>query len=289
VGTSWKLTVSYDGSGFFGSQRQPARRTVQEELEHSLKILAGQHLPTVFAGRTDRGVHAIGQVVGCPDLRSGIPEVDLRTAINAHVGDDMSVVRAERVQAFHARFDATWREYRYRIWVGTRQPLVGNLVWQRRSDLDLSAMAAGAQRMLGTQDVASFAGGGEGVPWSERATSPRGTVRTIMHCTVERVAPWWGIAAADVGSALEVRVIADGFLPRMVRSIVGALVEIGSGTRPPEWITQLLRERDRRLGPGTAPPHGLVLWRVGYGHDVPDPGPDGKQVMGASDAPLVIG
>jgi tRNA pseudouridine38-40 synthase len=289
VSTSWKLTLSYDGSGFHGSQRQSARRTVQEELEHSLEVLSGHHLPTVFAGRTDRGVHAIGQVAGCPEFRSGIRDEALRTAINAHVGVDMSVVRVERVQAFHARYDATWREYRYRIWVGARQPLVSNLVWQRRSDLDLEAMAAGAQLLLGVQDVASFASGGEGVPWSERAASPQGTVRTIMHCTVERVIPWWGTAAGDRGSALEVRVVADGFLPRMVRSIVGALVEIGSGTRPPEWITQLLRERDRRLGPSTAPPHGLVLWRVGYGHDVPDPDPDGRQVLGASVAPQVTG
>lgn len=289
VSTSWKLTISYDGSEFFGSQRQPGKRTVQEELERSLEILAGEHTSTVFAGRTDRGVHAIGQIAGCADLRPGIREDDLRAAINAHVSDDMAVVQAERVESFHARYDATWREYRYRIWLGSRQPLVRKLVWQRRSDLDLEAMAAGATHFLGTQDVASFASGGEGVPWSERAARPRGTIRTITHCTVSRVKPWWGVVAADAGTAIEVRVIADGFLPRMVRSMVGALVEIGSGTRQPEWITELLRERDRRQGPGTAPPHGLVLWRVGYGNDVPDPDPDGMQEEGASGAPLVIG
>ncbi len=286
---SWKLTISYDGSGFYGSQRQPGRRTVQEELERALEILAGEHRSTVFAGRTDRGVHAVGQVVGCPDLRPGIREDDLRSAINAHVGDDLAVVRAERVQSFHARYDATWREYRYRIWTGTPQPLAGNVVWVRRSDLDVDAMASAARLFLGTQDMASFASGGEGVPWSERAGMSRGTTRTILHCSVTRVATWWGIAAGQPNTGIEIRVIADGFLPRMVRSMVGALVEIGSGAHQPDWITELLRERDRRQGPGTAPPHGLVLWRVGYGNDVPDPDPDGMQVLGASGAPLVIG
>ena len=287
---SWKLTVSYDGSAFYGSQRQPGRRTVQEELEHALALLAGTPVATVFAGRTDRGVHAIGQVAGCAGIRPDMQASALRTALNANLGDDLSIVRAERVAVdFHPRYDATWREYRYRLWIGAPQPLVGNAVWQRRSALDLDAMAEGAARFLGTHDVASFASGGEGVPWSERASRPRGTVRTITHCSVRRVPPWWGIASADDAGGVEVRVVADGFLPRMVRSMVGGLVEIGAGAQSPEWITELLRERDRRLGPSTAPPHGLLLWRVGYGNDVPDPDPDGRQTMGASVAPQVFG
>ncbi|MGC4104966.1 MAG: tRNA pseudouridine(38-40) synthase TruA [Thermomicrobiales bacterium] len=272
----WKLTVAYDGGGFHGSQRQTGKRSVQEDLEHALGVLGGRAVAATFAGRTDSGVHAVGQVVSCDDLIPTMPDATIVRALNAHLADDLAVVAARRVAAgFHARYDATWREYRYRIWLGPRQPLARGIVWERRSGLDVHAMNAGAAQFLGTHDVASFAGGGEGVPWSERHDRPRGTVRTITHCSVRPVAPWWGLAA-KAGDAIEIRVVADGFLPRMVRTMVGALVEIGdrSRPRPPDWISQLLLERDRRKGPATAPPHGLVLWRVGYGDDVPDAGDD---------------
>lgn len=271
----WKLTLAYDGSGFHGSQRQPGTRTVQEEIERALGILGGRAVAATLAGRTDRGVHAVGQVVSCDDLNPAMPAETIVRALNAHLADDLAVVAARRVAAgFHARYDATWREYRFRIWCGPRQPLARTMVWERHSPLDVQAMDDGARHFLGTHDVASFAGGGEGVPWSERHGRPRGTVRTISHCSVRTVVPWWGMAPGP-GMAIEVRVVADGFLPRMVRAIVGALVEIGAGDRSPEWITQLLLERDRRKGPATAPPHGLILWRVGYGAEYPDPDPDG--------------
>ncbi|MGB3327774.1 MAG: tRNA pseudouridine(38-40) synthase TruA [Thermomicrobiales bacterium] len=267
--TRWKLTIAYDGGGFHGSQRQPGKRSVQEEIEQALGILAGKAVAATFAGRTDRGVHAVGQVVSCDDLVPTMPDAIIVRALNAHLADDLAVVAARRVAAgFHARYDAIWREYRYRIWLGPRQPLARGNVWERRSPLDVQAMNAGARQFLGTHDVASFAGGGEGVPWSERHDRPRGTVRTILHCSVVRVDPWWGMTP-HTGEAIEIRVVADGFLPRMVRTMVGALVEIGAGDRSPDWISHLLRERDRRQGPVTAPPHGLILWQVGYGDDVP--------------------
>ena len=271
----WKLTVAYDGREFHGSQRQPGRRSVQEEIERALGILGGRAVAATFAGRTDRGVHAVGQVVSCDDLIPAMPDATIVRALNAHLADDLAVVAARRVAAgFHARYDATWREYRYRIWLGPRQPLARGTVWERRSGLDIQKMDAGARQFLGTHDVASFAGGGEGVPWSERHERPRGTVRTITQCSVRPVLPWWGVTAGT-GEAIEIRVVADGFLPRMVRTMVGALAEFGAGERPQDWISQLLLERDRRKGPATAPPHGLVLWRVGYGDEVPDDDPDG--------------
>ena len=272
--TRWKLTLAYDGGGFYGSQRQPGKRSVQEELERALGILGGRAVAATLAGRTDRGVHAVGQVACCDDLIPAMPAETIVRALNAHLADDLAVVAARRVAAgFHARYDARWREYRYRIWLGPRQPLARESVWERRAALDIHAMESGARQFLGTHDVASFAGGGEGVPWSDRHDRPRGTVRTISHCSVRPVAPWWGLAA-EPGEAIEIRVVADGFLPRMVRTMVGALVEIGAGDRTPDWITQLLLECDRRKGPATAPPHGLILWRVGYGDELPDPDPD---------------
>ena len=124
--------------------------------------------------------------------------------------------------------------------------------------------------MRGERDVAALAGGGEGVPWSERQTRFRGTVRRVIRSSCRALDSWWG--EAD-GTLVEVRVAADGFLPRMVRNMAALLVEVGEGERPPEWIDDVLASRDRRLGGGTAPAHGLTLWRVGYDDERPEPDP----------------
>lgn len=278
-----KLTVCYDGSAFWGSQRQAGRRTVQGELEQSLRLLGLERPGTVFAGRTDRGVHAVGQVVRCEDGRATWSEGKIARAINAVLPNDVAVVGVRRVpMGFHPRYDAIWREYRYRIWCGVDQPLERHQVWSRRAPLDVDAMARAAHLLIGTHDLAAFTGGGEGVPWSDRARAPRGTVRTIAHCGVRTTDSWWGIAPDD-GFGIEVRIIADGFLPQLVRTIVGALVTIGLGRRPASWITGLIEASDRRHGPETAPAHGLVLWRIGYGNDLPAPGPDGRQISVLTD------
>jgi tRNA pseudouridine38-40 synthase len=265
------LVVSYDGAGFAGSQEQPGARTVQAELEAALARLAGAPVRTVFAGRTDRGVHAAGQVASLPDPRPDLDRPTLLQALNAALPDDLAVVGGERrPSGFHARYDARWREYRYRVWAGPPQPLARSLCWQRRGELGVEAMDAAARRLIGERDWAALAGGGEGVPWSPRQHRPRGTVRRILRCSCRRLTPWWGEAA---GALVEVRVAADGFLPRMVRTIAALLVEIGEGRRPPEWLDEVVAGRDRRHGGGTAPPHGLILWRVGYGDDEPEPDP----------------
>jgi tRNA pseudouridine38-40 synthase len=124
-------------------------------------------------------------------------------------------------------------------------------------------MERAAVRLIGTHDFAAFAGGGEGVPWSARQQRPRGTTRTVFACDAVELAPWWG-PPPTVGQLIEIRVAADGFLPRMVRTIVGTLVEIGRGARPVDWIDELLIARDRRRGAPAAPPRGLVLWSVDY-------------------------
>jgi tRNA pseudouridine38-40 synthase len=235
---------------------------------------------TEFAGRTDRGVHAVGQVVRCTDVRPEMPETVLRNAINRLAPDDLAVSHLSRVQAgFHPRYDAVWREYRYRIWIGAKQPLAERYAWTRRSDLDLERMSAAAALLAGTHDLAAFTGGGEGVPWSDRAKARRGTIRTIIHCGVREVAPWWS-TVPESGRGLEIRIVADGFLPQLVRTVTGALVSVGMRERPPEWFSDLIGIADRRYGPVLAPAHGLILWRVGYGNDVPDPDPNGKQILG---------
>jgi len=274
-----RLIVGYDGTEFLGSQRQAHGRTVQQELERTLGLLGGTTVTTEFAGRTDRGVHAVGQVVSCPDIRPRMPEDALLRALNHRLPPDLGVMDVTRTDpGFHPRYDATWREYRYRIWVGRRQPLIARQAWMRRTDLDPAAMAAAAGILVGTCDLASFTGGGEGVPWSERATAPRGTTRTITLSSIRVVDDWWGIAPGS-GYGIQYRIVADGFLPQLVRTVVGGLVTIGAGQRPVEWFRQLLDQADRRIGPAVAPASGLILWRVGYGNDVPDPDPDGNSTV----------
>lgn len=267
-----KLTVAYDGTDFVGSQRQKNGRSVQEDLEGALSRLFGQTTIVELAGRTDSGVHAVGQVASVPDLRPNMSDARMIEAINANLADDLAVVCCERKEdSFHARYDAIWREYRYRIWWGVRQPLLRERAWQRWPALDLEAMAEGAAHLTGEVDLASFAGNGMGAG-KPPALGRRGTVRNIMHCSVYPVDAWWGTAPSE-GHGAEIRVIADGFLPQVVRTVAGALAEVGRKKRPPEWISELIEVADRRQGPQTAPPQGLMLWRVGYGNDVPDPDP----------------
>lgn len=257
------LTVGYDGGGFAGSQIQPGARTVQGEMNAALAALFGRPAATTFAGRTDRGVHAAGQVVGCADARPDLDVATIRRALNARLPEDIAVIGVDRrADAFHARFDAEAREYRYRIWTGGRAPNARRQVWERRSALDLPAMGEAAGRLVGRHDFAVFAGGGDGVPWSERRRRPRGTTRMVTECVVAGREPWWG--PGGDGHVIELRIVADGFLPRMVRNIVGALVEIGEGKRPVGEVDRLLAAGDRRLGAGTAPAHGLTLWNVVY-------------------------
>lgn len=275
-----KLTIGYDGTDFQGSQRQANARTVQEDLERACSTLGGEPVAVLLAGRTDRGVHAVGQVASCVDLRPELTVERLKTALNQILPDDVGVSHLERVgDGFHPRYDATWREYRYRLFVGDKQPLANRQVWVRRRGLDAARMSDAAANLVGTHDLASFTGGGEGVPWSSRAKTRRGTIRTISHCTVREVAPWWGTVPGS-GQGFEIRIVADGFLPQMVRTITGGLVEIGQGDQEPGWFRQLLQTADRRYGPPLAPAHGLTLWRVGYGNDVPDPDPEDERHAG---------
>jgi len=264
-----KLTIGYHGAAFSGSQRQPGRETVQAALERAAGILAKTPVRVTLAGRTDEGVHAAGQVASLPDPRPDWSTGRLRLAFNALLPDACGVQQVERVpESFHARFDADWREYRYRIWSGPRAVLARDLVWERHAPLDVATMQSGVARLVGEHDFAAFAGGGEGVPWSSRRSMARGTVRTMHRATVRTIVPWWG--PAFDGELIEVRVVADGFLPRMVRTIAGALVAVGQGERPPEWIEELLAARDRRQAGESAPSQGLVLWRVGYDGETPE-------------------
>ncbi len=264
----FRLTIAYDGTDFYGSQVQSGKRTVQGELERALYAVGGAGCTSQFAGRTDRGVHACGQVVAValPEWRAEASI--LARAIQSRLPNDIAIrAGSECAPAFHPRFDANWREYRYWIRFGSRDPFLDRVSWLLRSSVDLDAVHQGMARLVGTHDFASFAGGGEGVPWSERSRMARGTVRTILGCEGRRVMAQSGPGSCGPIEAIELRFVADGFLPQMVRSMTAALVEIGQGRRAADWISEILGAKDRRAGPGVAPPQGLTLWKIGYGTD----------------------
>ena len=166
----------------------------------------------------------------CPAWRA--TALDLQRALNARLPVDLGAIDAAVcAESFNPRFDAVWREYRYWIAPAVVSPFLGRYAWIRRAELDAEAVQAGAQRLVGTHDFASFAGGGEGVPWSQRAARPRGTARTILRCDCREIQLRVGPGSDDSARVLEVRVAADGFLPHMVRNIVGALLDVGQGRR----------------------------------------------------------
>jgi len=265
---SFRLTLAYDGTQFSGSQVQPDQRTVQGELEAGLGKVFSAPIRATFAGRTDRGVHAIGQIAAIQPVEWKGSTFDLQHALNANLPDDLAATAvASCPESFHPRFDAIWREYRYWIAPGLTSPFVRRYAWMPRADVDSSAVRAGANRLVGTHDLASFAGGGEGVPWSARAARPKSTTRTVFVSDCQELEADFAWHQHRATKLLQVRLVANGFLPRMVRNIVAALVEVGQGRRDPEWISQLLAVRDRRQGSVVAPPQGLTLWRVGFDGD----------------------
>lgn len=254
-----RLDIAYDGAAFFGAQVQPGRRTVGGELQAALARFTDTVPAITFAGRTDRGVHAAGQVAH-GDIVSSLPDRQLQQALNALLSRDVVVTGLQTVDAtFHARYDARWREYRYRIWNGpTRHPALERETWHLTRALDLAALDAATRNLLGEHDFAAFAGQRLGVPGRVKE---RGTVRTVYAASWRTGTPELPDPA---GTLLDFRVCANGFLPQMVRTIVGAAVTVGAGRQPPAWFETILRGCDRSVAPAPAPPQGLSLWRVGY-------------------------
>lgn len=257
-----KLTVAYDGTAFHGFQRQPSRvgRTVQGVLEGRLRQVTGEDVSLLAAGRTDAGVHALGQVVNFK-TRSRIPVGSWVKALNAGLPRDVRVVAAEEVAPeFHARYDARGKVYRYVIQTGP----VPAVLWRRYAyyvprPLDVEAMREGGRALLGRHDFRSFQAAGSAV---------KTTVRTVQRLEwVERPLSAGDLVGLDLpgeGQLLVLTVEADGFLYNMVRIIVGLLVEVGLGRRPPEDVARVREAADRKAAALTAPPHGLCLVAVKY-------------------------
>lgn len=251
------LGVEYDGSRFHGWQtQQPGVRTVQEELEKALTVVADRPVRVQCAGRTDTGVHAVGQVVHF-DTEAERPERAWILGANVNLPFDVNITWARPMpNDFSARFSAIGREYRYIISNRfTRSALLSRrAVWIHHS-LDVVRMHAAAQFLVGTHDFSSYRALGC------QAKSP---VRELRSISVKRE-----------GELLIMDVAANAFLHHMVRNIAGVLIAIGKGERPVDWTREILEHRDRTMGGVTAPSQGLYLTRVIYPaeFDVPEPPP----------------
>jgi tRNA pseudouridine38-40 synthase len=240
-----KLLLSYDGTDFSGWQFQPDRRTVQAVLEEAIAQLTGAPATTNASGRTDAGVHALGQVVHFYTASRHPPAVFVK-ALNALLPHDVRVRGAwEMPQSFHATLDARAKLYRYVI---DNNPIADP--FQRRysdhvyAPLDVAVMNRAAQALRGRHDFHSFE-----THWPNRTSS----VRTITHIAVNRM-----------NDFVWLDVEADGFLYNMVRAICGTLVLVGTGRWPASRVAEVLAARDRRAAGPTAPPQGLFLVRVRY-------------------------
>ena len=241
-----KLTLSYDGSDFNGWQTQPGFRTVQETLEKAIAKLTGEERIHVNAsGRTDAGVHAVGQVANFFSTTRHAPEVLVR-AINAHLPADVVVrAAADAPEAFDANRDAKRKLYRYVIHDGpVPDVFLRRYYCQSKHRLDAAAMRRAAEPLKGRHDFHSFE-----TDWPNRMSS----VRTIAHLSVNRAGDW-----------IWLDVEADGFLYNMVRAIAGTLMNVGRGYWPPSKVAEILNAEDRRQAGPTAPARGLFLIRVTY-------------------------
>lgn len=252
--SSFSITLAYDGTDYVGWQRQASGTSIQGLIEDALRELDGRDVTVTGAGRTDAGVHALGQVAAFSLVRT-IDTTTLVRALNAHLPQDVRVWSAAEVaETFHPRFDARSKSYRYRLWNGdVVNPFERRYVWHVIGALNVEAMDEAARMLEGTHDFAAFQGTG---------SDAKTTTRTVFGSRVVRARhpPHHTPQTAVV----DYEVCGDGFLRHMVRAIVGSLVEVGRGRREPAWIREVLASRSRALAGDTAPPHGLALTAVRY-------------------------
>jgi tRNA pseudouridine38-40 synthase len=256
-----KLTLAYEGTAFAGWQRQAGLRTVQEVVEAALAEIEGRHVAVAGAGRTDAGVHALGQIASARIRGPHAPDIYQR-ALNAKLPVDVRVLAAaEASPAFHARFTPSIKVYRYTIWNSRVPPLVArHLVWHVPFDLDLAVMRSAAADIVGTHDFAAFRARGSHVKSSSR------TIFT-SEITVASVTPGWPLGGAE--APLPVRLLTyevsgNGFLRQMVRTLAGTLVEVARSHGPADRMRRLLAGGVRGEAGQTAPAQGLALAEVRY-------------------------
>jgi len=259
-----KLTIAYDGSAYSGWQRQANAQSIQAVIEDEIATIVGAPNPLVAAGRTDAGVHAAAQVasitidhpIGCDELLK---------ALNARLKAGDIRIRAveETFDRFDARIYAKAKTYRYAIWNGAApNPFIRHVVWHVPYVLNLQRMVEAAAALVGEQDFAAFQGRGSDV----KTTVRRVLSAQILELDLDTDQP---VAVSPLqpsrdGRLLRLEISGTGFLRHMVRIIVGTLVDIGRGQLEPADMRRIIDSRDRAEAGQTAPPHGLMLWKVEY-------------------------
>jgi len=243
----FRITTEYDGTAYHGWQRQKSDRSIQSEIEKALTVMTRQRVTLAASGRTDAGVHALGQVAHFTCDTTLLPEAFF-LGLNSLLPDDIVIKSCEAVAAtFHARYDAKRKTYRYRI-LNRKVPsaLDHRYVWHIRKKLLIENMQAATEHVIGKHDFKAFEGAG----------SPRSsTVRNIFRAELSK----------KKDGCLNFEIEGDGFLRYMVRNIVGTLVEVGRGKITPQEFKAILESRDRSRAGATAPPQGLFLVSVAYG------------------------
>jgi len=241
-----KMVIEYDGSCYCGWQRQHNGVAIQQLLEEAVATITCVPTTVFGSGRTDAGVHAIGQVANFR-TRARIPLPSFLKGLNSLLPADIAVKELEEVQPdFHARYSAYSKVYRYQIWnQPLRAPLLRNFTWFVHVPLEVTHMEEALSLLRGRHDFSAFCAAGD-----ESASR----VRNILAAEIAR----------DPGGMLRIEIEADGFLRHMVRNIVGTLVEVGRGKRLAVQMSALIACRDRRQAGVTAPPQGLFLLRVNY-------------------------
>lgn len=240
-----KLIVEYDGTRYAGWQRQPDQPTIQEAIETAVKQLTQRDVSVIGAGRTDAGVHALGQVASFRIDKEWTPHEWVK-GMNARLPDDIVVRSADLMpEEFHARYAAKGKLYQYRILNRPERPALHRAyVWHVYRPLAIEAMREAAMNLVGTHDFSSFEGS---------LTDNEDPMCRLGRLTVSM--------EEDL---LLIDAYADRFLKHMVRNIVGTLVEIGQGKRAADEMVAILHAKDRTKAGRTAPPHGLFLLRVDY-------------------------
>jgi tRNA pseudouridine38-40 synthase len=241
-----RLTLEYDGTAYHGWQRQPQALTIQEVVEAALAKILGHAVRLQGSGRTDAGVHALGQVAHCRTT-SRLPAAALLAGLNSLLPRDIAVLDVqEAAPTFHARYDAVAKTYEYRLLNRpVPSPLQRHTCWWLRRPLDLERLQAAAQAIVGEHDFAAFQSSGSDV---------KSTVRQVQQAAWHELPGGWKYFL----------ITANGFLRGMVRNLVGTMVEVGWGKRPVEDMARILASRDRRQAGPAAPAQGLYLKEVIY-------------------------
>lgn len=257
-----KLVLQYDGTDFCGWELQPGRRSVRREIEQALFRLFREKSKLTAASRTDSGVHALGQVVNFK-LQHPIPISKVAAALNSLLPDDLRVMKAEAVRSFHARYDVKNKEYEYLIFNGEiLPPLYRQIVWHVKPMLNIAAMRKAAKFLVGKHDFQSFCAS---------HSDDKNYVRILHKLGIRPASPAkrgehsaLGIWKGSPLRVISCQLVGNGFLYKMVRNIVGTLVEVGLGRRKPSDLRGILEAKDRKQAGRTAPAPGLCLVRVNY-------------------------